>query len=62
MFQIKEDRVDYYSPLIQEVMENLPLKKTFGLELEIPIVAEVDVGTHWTGTDDAAGLGITGYS
>jgi len=28
-------------------MENLPLEKTFGCELSVPIVSEVDVGTHW---------------
>jgi DNA polymerase-1 len=61
-FEIREDRVDHYSPIIKEVMENLPLKRTFGLELSVPIVADVEVGQYWKGIDDAAGLGFTGYS
>lgn len=61
-FEVREDRVDYYEPLIKEVMENLPLKRTFGVELDVPIVADVEHDQYWRGTDDAAGLGITGYS
>ncbi len=61
-FEIREDRVEYYAPIIKEVMETLPLEKTFGCKLTIPIVADVEWGTHWKGTDDASGLGFTGYS
>lgn len=34
-------------PIIKETMENLPLKKTFGVELGVPIVTEIEVGHHW---------------
>lgn len=61
-FEIRDDMVDYYEPLIKNVMENLPLKKTFGLDLSVPMVADVEHGQYWHGIDDAAGLGITGYS
>ena len=61
-FEIREDKVDYYAPIIQETMENLPLKKTFGFDPSVPITAEVTHGTHWQGNDDASGLGFTGYS
>jgi DNA polymerase I-like protein with 3'-5' exonuclease and polymerase domains len=61
-FEIRDDRVDYYEPLIKDVMENLPLKKTFGLDLSVPLIADVEHGQYWHGIDDAAGLGITGYS
>ncbi len=61
-FEIREDRVDHYLPIIKEVMENLPLKKTFGLDFTVPVVADVEEGQYWQGIDDAAGLGITGYS
>jgi DNA polymerase I-like protein with 3'-5' exonuclease and polymerase domains len=56
--QVREDSVDEVAPLVKEVMENLPLKKTFGLELSIPIEVDVDYDQHWTGTPDASGLGI----
>jgi hypothetical protein len=40
-------------------METLPLKKTFGLELRVPIEAEVEYDTHWKGNPDASGLGFS---
>lgn len=57
-FECKEDQVETYCPLIKEVMETLPLKRTFGCELTVPIVADVEHGQWWTGTPDASGLGI----
>jgi DNA polymerase-1 len=56
--QVREEAIDEIAPVVKETMENLPLKKTFGLDFEIPIVAEVEYDTHWTGTPDASGLGI----
>jgi len=56
--QVREDAVDEVAPIVKEVMENLPLKKTFGVEIDIPIIAEVEWDQHWTGTPDASGLGI----
>lgn len=46
-FEVKEDKVDKWLPVIKEVMETLPLKRTFGCELSVPIVAEVSAGQHW---------------
>lgn len=57
-FQVRNEKVDKYVSLIKEVMENLPLKRTFGLDLSVPIVVDVDHAQHWTGTPDASGLGI----
>src|SRR5215471_9143431 len=56
--QVREDAIGEVAPLIKEVMENLPLKKTFGVEIDIPIVVDVEYDQHWTGTPDASGLGI----
>ena len=57
-FQVREDALGEYLSVIKQVMENLPLKKTFGLELSVPVVVDVDHAQHWTGTPDASGLGI----
>lgn len=46
-FQVREDCVGEYVHVIKQVMENLPLKKTFGLDLTVPIVADVEWGQHW---------------
>lgn len=61
-FECREDKVEKYAPLIKETMENLSLKRTFGCDLAVPLVADVEWGSHWSGTDDASGLGFTGYS
>jgi uracil-DNA glycosylase family 4 len=60
-FEVREDRVDYWANLVKETMETLPLKRTFGCDLTVPIVAEVEYASHWPGTEDASGLGFTGY-
>jgi len=46
-FEVREDKVEEYAAVIKDTMENLPLKKTFGAELEVPIVADVEWGQHW---------------
>jgi uracil-DNA glycosylase family 4 len=58
-FECKEGRTDYWMAIIKEVMESLPLKKTFGCEMSVPIIADVEEGQYWTGTPDASGLGIS---
>lgn len=60
-FEVREDRVEYYRPLVKEVMETLPLERTFGCKLTVPIVADTEVGTHAKGIPDASGLGFTDY-
>jgi DNA polymerase-1 len=46
-FEIREDALDRYLPIIKSTMENLPLERTFGTRLEVPIVADVEYGQHW---------------
>lgn len=60
-FEVREERVDYYEPLIKDVMENLPLKTSFGCELTVPIRADTEVSTHAKGIPDASGLGFTDF-
>ncbi|MGH2803394.1 MAG: DNA polymerase, partial [Thermoleophilaceae bacterium] len=33
--------------VIKHVMENLPLRRMFGIELTVPMIAEITVGQHW---------------
>lgn len=47
LFEVREDVVDKWLPIIQKTMENLPLKQKFGVELSVPIKADITVGTHW---------------
>lgn len=47
LFEIRDDVVDRHARKIKQVMENLPLKSKFGIELSVPIKVDVKVGTHW---------------
>lgn len=47
LFEIRDDVVDLWAPRIKRTMENLPLKRKFGVSLTVPIKVDVKVGTHW---------------
>jgi len=54
LVEAREDRALYWAHRIKKVMESLPLKKKFGLELTIPIVADVKLGDHWGEGEEVA--------
>lgn len=60
--EVRDDYVDEASVITKQVMENLPLHRTFGLDLSVPLIADVEHSQYWVGNDDGAGLGISGYS
>jgi len=47
LVEVRDDVVDKWSKTIKHTMENLPLKRTFGVELTVPIKVDVKVGQHW---------------
>ena len=51
-FEIHNDDLARALPIIKSTMENLPLKKKFGCNLDIPIVSDIKVGTHWGGAQE----------
>lgn len=54
LFEIREDVVDKWVPVIKDTMENLPMKKKFGVELKVPITVDIKVGQHWSETEEVA--------
>jgi uracil-DNA glycosylase family 4 len=46
-FEVRTDSVEKWAPIIKHTLENLPLKKAFGAELSVPIVADVEYGQYW---------------
>lgn len=46
-FEIRDEDLGRALPLIKETLENLPLEETFGVRLDVPIVADLKVGRHW---------------
>lgn len=49
LFEIPDDEMSYALPHIKTTMENLPLERMFGINLDVPIVADLSVGPHWGG-------------
>lgn len=48
LFQIKDEYLAEALPVIKEVMEDLKVvKKLFGTVIDVPIEAEIKVGSHW---------------
>lgn len=39
-------------PIIKHTMENLPLERLFNVQMTVPIVADIKVGTHWGGATE----------
>lgn len=56
-FDVRLDDLPRALPLIKHTMENLPLERLFGIHVDVPIVADLKVGSHWGGaTEIPAGL------
>lgn len=47
LFEVADKDVADTLPIIKDVMENLPLKKKFGAEIDVPIVVDIKVGKYW---------------
>ena len=48
-FEIRTEHAPRALPIIKRTMENLPLERMFGLVIDVPIIADIKVGTHWGG-------------
>jgi len=48
-FEIPDTELREALPIIKDTMENLPLERLFGVVLDVPIIADIKVGTHWGG-------------
>lgn len=46
-FEIHNDDLAIALPIIKDTMENLPLKRMFGVDIDIPIISDLQVGSHW---------------
>lgn len=54
LFEIREDVKDKWIPIIRDTMENLPLKKWFDVELDVPLKVDIKVGKHWSEGEEVA--------
>lgn len=51
-FEVPVDEAPKVIPIVRKVMENLPIEKTFGVRMNVPIVADVAVGRRWGGATE----------
>lgn len=47
LFEIRTEHVAQALPLIKDTYENLPLEKMFGINLDVPMIADLKIGSHW---------------
>ena len=46
-FEINNDDLEVALPIIKRTMETLPLKRMFGVNLDVPIISDLQIGSHW---------------
>lgn len=47
-FEVRQDAIAQVLPIIKDTMEDvLPLERTFGIHVDVPIVADLKIGKHW---------------
>lgn len=46
--ECRNDHVAQALPLIKKVMENLPLKRMFGVDVDVPIIVDISAGKRWS--------------
>jgi DNA polymerase I-like protein with 3'-5' exonuclease and polymerase domains len=47
-FEIRNDHMHLALPIIKDTMEDVAaLRRTFGVVLDVPIVADLKAGQHW---------------
>jgi uracil-DNA glycosylase family 4 len=51
-WEVPLDELGIALPMIKNTMENLPLLEVFGVDLNIPIVADLKVGSRWGGAQE----------
>jgi DNA polymerase-1 len=47
LFEIADADVAKALPIIKDTMESLPLRKKFGIEVDVPIKVDIKVGRYW---------------
>ena len=58
-FEAPIEELPIVIPLIKYVMENVPMEKWFGVKMDVPIVADVAVGSRWGGAQELDGDLVT---
>lgn len=51
-FEIRNEHLGRALPIIKTTMENLPLQKKFGCNLDVPITADIKLGKYWGGAKE----------
>jgi uracil-DNA glycosylase family 4 len=51
-YEIPNGELAMCLPIIKDTMENLPLRRLFGMDLDVPIIADCKVGSRWGGAQE----------
>lgn len=61
-FEVHNDDLAKVLPIIRDTMENLPLKKKFGVDIDIPIAVDLKLGVYWGGAKELSNEQIDNFN
>lgn len=56
ILQVREDLAEEFAAYIKFYMENQPLGAWFGFEMEVPLAADIGIGTNYADTQEIEGI------
>lgn len=61
-FEVREDAVADLLPIVKDTMEDMSIvRRKFGVEIDVPIVADLKIGTRWGGSHEIAPEDVYNY-
>ena len=61
-FEIRNDAVSDALPIIKDTMEDMSIvRKQFGIEVDVPIISDLKIGTRWGGSVEIAPEDVYNY-
>lgn len=52
-FEVRNDHIGYLLPIIKKTMEDVSIpRRQFGVQITVPIVADIKIGRHWGDTQE----------
>lgn len=62
LWEIRTDQLGRALPLLQNTYQDMrPLRKKFGVDIDLPILADIKVGSHWGGAEELSQWEIDNY-
>jgi DNA polymerase-1 len=61
-YEVPREELGVALPIIKHTMENLPLERVFGVDLNVPVIADCKVGTRWGGATEVDAADVMNWN